>query len=167
MPYNELMKRLLALVFIALTVGCGSSTLDQVFTFDESSQSAKPFESFGGTVVWEFGEEVKPWGLIDGKLITLNWENKTTDIVFEPPRTLTINKKVICSNLVKETYAANKNQALYLAFDSKDSWLLFYDGKVSKRILTQPVNGAVVSALDPQKPACCLQWDEWNLNSFL
>lgn len=142
--------------------GCGSDVGNNDFTFDDSIEASKQFTNFHGTIVWEQSSEFKPWGLENGKFFRLVWDKPASQITFQPPVNLVLNKKVVCSDVFKGIYATNNNQGMYVELDNNQFYLMFFDGKISKKVFDTPLNGTVVQIDDTTKPACRIVWDEWN-----
>lgn len=156
------MKRYLALTLLAVLAGCGSGVGSTDFTFDDSIEASKQFTNFGETIVWEQSSEYRPWGLENGRFFRLVWDKPLPEIVFQPPASFVLNKKVVCSDIFKGIYATSNNQGLYVKLEKNQFFLMFFDGKTSRNVFDKPLNGTVVQIADMTKPACRIVWDDWN-----
>ncbi len=145
-----------------MMAGCGSVTEDMSFTFDDSIEDSKQFTNFHGAIVWEQSSEFKPWGLENGKFFRLVWDKPAPEISFQPPANLVLNKKVVCPDVFKSIYAIGNDKGMYLKLDNNQFYLMFFDGKTSKKVFNEPINGTIVNIDDTTKPACRIVWDEWS-----
>lgn len=161
------MKRWLALVLIVSMIGCGQNKGETIFTFDDSVKASKQYTNFGGIIVWEQSQEPRPWGLENESFFRLVWEKPQSEIVFQPPSSLVINKKPVCNDIFKQIYAIGDKNALYLNFANNNYWLMLFDGKSTRKAFLQPLNAKVVHTSDMTKPSCRIVWDEWNKKYIL
>ncbi len=155
------MKTYLVLILMALTIGCGSTGLSSEISVDDSPGSSQRLRDFAGTVVWEFGKELKPWGITNNTLIRLIDDKPSPQIYQVPPSTLMFNKTVISKNLFKGIFAFHDNTAVFLELIGNSFNLKEFDGIKSVNIFNQPVNGKVVHSSDMTKPAVSIVWDDF------
>lgn len=148
-------------------VGCGLGEGDSVFTFDDSIKASKQYTGFGGVIVWEQSQEIRPWGLENGSFFRLIWNKPQKDIVFAPPSSFLINKKKVCTDIFKQVYAIGDKHALYLKFSENNYYIMLFDGKTTRKAFIQPLNPRVVNTTDMSRPACRMIWDEWNKRFIL
>lgn len=142
--------------------GCGTGVGNTDFTFDDSIEASRQFTNFHGTIVWEQSSEFKPWGLENGKFFRLVWDKPAPQISFQPPANLVLNKKVVCPDVFKNIYAISNDKGMYVKLDNNQFYLMFFDGKVSKKVFDTPLNGTVVQIDDTTRLACRIVWDEWS-----
>lgn len=155
------MKTYLALILMALTIGCGSTGLSNEISVDDSSGSSVRLKDFSGTVVWEYGKELKPWGIKNDAMVRLIDEKPSPQIYHVPPSTLMFNKTVISNDLFKGMFTSHGNTAIFLALEGNSFHLKWFDGTKAVNMFDEPVNGKVVHTSDTTRPSVNIVWDDF------